>query len=45
MCDGSGQSQRSTLIQLSGRVPTLKEAKAQFQSSWDRVRAARDEKE
>jgi len=28
-----------------GRVPTLDEAKAQFQSSWERVRAARNEKE
>src|SRR4029079_109921 len=32
-------------IATNGRVPTLEEAKAQFQSSWDRVRAARDEKE
>jgi hypothetical protein len=29
----------------NGRVPTLDEAKAQFQSSWERVRAARNEKE
>jgi hypothetical protein len=32
-------------IATNGRVPTLDEAKTQFQSSWDKVRAARDEKE
>jgi hypothetical protein len=32
-------------IATNGRMPTLDEAKAQFQSSWDKVRAARDEKE
>ena len=32
-------------IATNGRVPTLEEAKAQFQSSWDRVRAASHQKE
>jgi len=32
-------------ITTNGRVPTLDEAKAQFQSSWDRVREAYREKE
>jgi hypothetical protein len=31
-------------IATNGRVPTLDEAKAQFKSSWDRVGAARNEK-
>jgi hypothetical protein len=47
MRDGSGQSQHSMLIRrcdTNGRVPTLDEAKAQFQSSWSAVVEARNEK-
>ena len=32
-------------INTNGRVPTLEEAKAQFKSSWERVRAASKQKE
>jgi hypothetical protein len=32
-------------IVTNGRVPTLDEAKAQFKSSWSKVREAREQKE